>query len=169
LRHSSARGRETPTLSQDSFTAKGVDLKTFKTFKMLPVRVFTNTGIIEDDPTYGTHIGSSVRKELTAKGMKEVTENADLEVSAGGLGRASAQLEALIFAFTADAYWGTMPIASIGRYNKEATVFVNLIDPKTKKSVWFGVASRAWTNPSNANGSIERAASGMFKKYPQVP
>jgi hypothetical protein len=152
-----------------AFPVKGIDLAAYKTFKMLPPRVLTKAGIQENDPTYGPYILASVRKELTAKGLKEVQENPDIEVATGGLGRAFPQLEALIYSYTVDADWGTGTLTTVGRYNKEGTVLVNCIDPKTKKTVWFGMASRAWGKPSSADSMIAKATAQLFKKYPPLP
>jgi hypothetical protein len=151
-----------------AFPAPGVDLSKYKTFKMLPTRVLTKTGIQENDPTYSPHIMAAVRKELTAKGLTEVAENADVDVSTGGLARAFPQLEALIFGFNWGTDWGTAPIATVGRYNKEGTVLVNLIDPRTNKSVWLGMASRAWGKPSTVDSMIAKATAQLFKKYPAL-
>jgi hypothetical protein len=151
-----------------AFPVKGVDLSTYKTFKMLPPRVLTKAGIQENDPTYGPYILASVRKELTAKGLKEVDTNPDMEVATGGLGRAFPQLEALIYSYTVDADWGTGTLTTVGRYNKEGTVLVNCIDPKTKKTVWFGMASRAWGKPSTVDSMIAKATAQLFKKYPSL-
>lgn len=151
-----------------TFPAPGVDLGKYKTFKMLPTRVLTKSGIQENDPTYGPYIMAAVRKELKDKGLTEVTENADMEVSTAGLARAFPQLEALIYGFNWGYDWGTSPVATVGRYNKEGTVLVNLIDPRTKKSVWLGMASRAWGKPSTVDSMIAKATAQMFKKYPAL-
>ena len=50
-----------------SFTAPGVELGKYKTFKMLPTRVLTKSGIQENDPTYGPYITASVREERKRK------------------------------------------------------------------------------------------------------
>jgi hypothetical protein len=152
-----------------AFSAPGVDLSAYKTFKMLPVRVLTKSGVQENDPTYSPYIEAAVRKELLDKGLTEVKENPDMEVAAGGLARAFPQLEGLIYgSFTADFDWGSAPIATVGRYNKEGTVIVNLIDPRVKKSVWIGMASRAWGKPSTVDTMIAKATASLFKKYPQL-
>lgn len=152
----------------NAFPAKDVNLSAFKTFKMLPTRVLTSSGIQENDPTYGVHILAAVRKELTAKGLTEVAENPDVEVAAGGLARAFPQLEALIYSYMPGTDWGTGTIATVGRYNKEGTVIVNMIDPKVKKTVWLGISSRPWGKPSTADKMIQKATAEMFEKYPAL-
>jgi hypothetical protein len=151
-----------------AFPAPGADLSKYRTFKVLPARVLTKSGIQENDPTYSPYILASVRKELKAKGLTEVAENADMEVAAAGLARAFPQIEAFIYGFSYGYDWGTSPVATIGRYNKEGTVLVNLIDPRTKKSVWLGIASRAWGKPSTVDSMIAKATAQMFTKYPAL-
>lgn len=151
-----------------TFIANGVDLGNFKTYKMLSTRILTRAGVLENDPDISPVINAAIRKGLNAKGLKEVADGADLEVSAGGLVVVSAQLEAIIYNINMDATWGTSPLVTIGRYNKEGTLIVNLINPKTKKSVWVGFARRALGRPSSLDSDINKALSSLFKKYPNV-
>src|SRR5689334_12062409 len=92
-----------------AFPAPGADLSKYKTFKMLPARVLTKSGIQENDPTYSPYILAAVRKELKDKGLTEVNENPDMEVATAGLARAFPQLEALIYGFNWGTDWGTAP------------------------------------------------------------
>ena len=151
-----------------AFPAKGVDFSAYKTFKMLPTRVLTAYGVRENDPDVSPFIDAALRKELSQKGLTEVSEGADLEVAAGGLAVSNPQVEALVFNPLNSADWGTSPIATIGRYNKEGTLIVNLIDPRTKKSVWIGAAKRALGKPSNLKKDVDKAADALFKKYPSL-
>ena len=147
----------------------GTDLHQFKTFQMLSTRVLTKKGILENDPDVSPFINSSVRKALGSKGLIEIPDGANLQVSAGAFATVTPQVEAALFDLGGmGASWGTSPIAIIGRYNKEGTVFVNLIDPRTKKSVWIGLASRALGRPSTMGREIERAIQAMFRKYPTI-
>ena len=150
------------------FPAKGADLTAFKTYRMLSTRVLTKRGVLENDPDISPVINAAIRKELNAKGLREVTENPDLDVSAGALVEASAQLEAIVYNFNMDADFGTFPLYTVGRYNKEGTLIVNLIDPRVKKSVWAGFAKRALGRQSSREGDVYKAAQALFKKYPHV-
>src|SRR5581483_7451895 len=82
------------------FAANGVDLSAYKTFRMLPTRVLTKHGVVENDPDISPFINAAIRKELGSKGLTEVSQGGDVEVSAGALTSASAQVEALIFNVT---------------------------------------------------------------------
>jgi hypothetical protein len=37
----------------------------------------------------------------------------------------------------------TAPVATVGRYNREGTLTINLIDAKTQKSAWCGMAKES--------------------------
>ena len=151
-----------------SYPAQGVDLSQFKTFKMLPTRVLTAYGVVENDPDVSPLIDAALRKELTQKGLKEVSEGADLEVAAGALTVSIPQVETIIYNISMDATWGTSPLTTIGRYNREGTLIVNLIDPRVKRSAWLGFAKRALGKPSNRQRDISKAADSLFKKYPAL-
>jgi len=150
------------------FPVKGVDLSVYKTYKMLPTRVLTGSGVLEDDPEVSPFINTALRRELNEKGLTEVADGANLEISAGALVVSIPQVEAFIYNPSNDATWGTSPIAVLGRYNREGTLIVNLIDPRTNKSVWLGLAKRALGKPSNRKKDIDKAAQALFKKYPAL-
>ena len=148
-----------------TFAEKDVDLSTSKTYRLLPTRVLTVNGVIEDDPEISPLIVAALRKQLSQKGLTEVSEAADLEVAAGGLAVSIPQIEAFLLTPLNTVSWDS-PIATLGRYNKEGTLIVNLIDARTSRSVWLGVAKRALGKPSSLSRDIDRAAEAMFKKYP---
>jgi len=150
-----------------TFPAPGIDLTVFKTFKVLPIRVLTRRGLLENDPDISPFILSSLRIQLAAKGMTETAAGADLEVSAGALAVAVPQLEAIIYSWIpSGTQWGSAPLATVGRYNKEGTLVVNLIDPRRNESVWFGLAKRALGKPENLGKDIDKAAQALFRKFP---
>ena len=151
-----------------TFPTKVVDLSAYKTYQLLPPRLLTATGVIENDPDIGPLIATALRKQLSGKGLTEQSTGADLQVAAGGLAVSIPQVEAVIFNMANDASWGTSPLVTIGRYNKEGTLIVNLIDPRTNKSVWLGISKRALGKPSTRKKDIDKAAEAMFKKYPSL-
>ena len=148
-------------------TPKGVDLSQYKTYSWLPVKALTNQGIVENEPNVTPLIKQSINLELSQKGLKEVPSGGDLQVATVVLNRSIPQLEAVVFAGP-DLMFDT-PIATMGRYNKEGTLVVNLIDPKTKKSAWTGMASESIDNkPGGGLKKIPGAVEKMFKKYPAL-
>jgi Domain of unknown function (DUF4136) len=60
-----------------------------------------------------------------------------------------------------------VPLATTGRYNREGTLAVNLIDSHTNKSVWAGVVTENIDNKPGAGvKKISKAATALFKRYP---
>jgi hypothetical protein len=146
--------------------APGADMSRYKTYQWLPTRVLQNTGLVENDPVLTPLIKEAVDRELTQKGMTEVAEGGDLQVAAGLTTHAVPQVEAVLFAGPQDLDFAT-PIATMGRYNRKGSLIVNLIDAKTKKSAWAGVAEENLTDTKGAGKKkISKAAANMFKKYP---
>src|SRR5215470_8853634 len=114
-------------------TLPGADFASYKTYRWLPPKVLTKTGVVENDPVLGPAIKDAVNLQLARRGLKEVSEGGDLEVSAGVLTHSIPQLEAVMFAGPSDLMYAT-PVATMGRYNREGTLIVNLIDTRTKQS-----------------------------------
>ena len=150
-----------------AFAGKGVDLSQYKTYQWLPTRALTNTGLVENDPVLTPLIKEAVNRELTKLGLTEVTEGADLQVATGLTKHASPQVEAVVLASGAQGMYYATPIATMGRYNRNGSLIVNLIDPKTKTSAWAGVAEEDLSDMEGAGQKkIGKAAASLFKKYP---
>jgi hypothetical protein len=161
-----------PAIAGDvrTFPAKGIDLATYRTYRLLPPRVLTKTGLHDDEPTVGPLIRDALRRELSGKGLTEVTGQADLEIASLVTTVSIPQLEALIYSWTyhGNSVAGTAPLATIGRYNREGTLYVNFIDPRKNKGGWLGISTRALGKPSSREKDINKAAGAMFKKYPSL-
>jgi hypothetical protein len=157
-----------PCFAGTPITAVGVniDFASYKTYTWLPTKALTKTGIIENDPATTPAIRSAVNRELSARGLKEVTEGGDLQVATFVLTVSVPQLEAVIFSGGIALDFGT-PIATMGRYNREGTLAVNLIDSRTKKSAWAGLISESIDNrPGKGVKKIAPATQKLFSKFP---
>ena len=147
----------------------GTDFSRYKTYTWLPTKVLGKAGTVENDPVFDPIIRGAVGKELQRIGLKEVPEGGDLQVSVLGLGTSVPQLEAVVFAGLDPANWGTMTF-TVGRYNKEGTLVVNLIDSAAKKSAWAGMATETLkTTPGAGKDKIPIAAEKLFKNFPGKP
>jgi len=153
-----------------TFPMKGVDLAAYRTYRLLPPKVLTKTGLHEDEPTIGPLIREALARELVGKGLIALAEGADLEVPSAATAVSILQVEALIYSWIGGgtSNIGPAPLAILGRYNKEGTLYVNLIDPRTNRSVWLGISTRALGNPNNFENDINQAAQALFKKYPPI-
>jgi hypothetical protein len=144
---------------------EGVDLTSYKTYSWLDTRLLAKTGIVDNDPVFDPLIRSAVNRELSKKGLMEVAEGGDLQVSAAAFGESIPQVEAMYFPSMPAADWG-MGGVTIGRYNREGTLIVNLIDAKTKKSAWGGMARENLNGPGSGKQKVGPAAAAIFKKFP---
>ena len=150
-----------------SWIGKDADFTRYKTYQWLPVRVLTKTGVIEDDEVAAPLIRQAVNRQLALRGLKEVKEAGDLQISAAALSESIPQLEAVILPAGFASLDYAQPIATIGRYNREGTLAINLIITGTKTSAWFGLAKESIDNKPGAGlKKIDKAAASLFKKYP---
>ena len=149
------------------YLGKGVDMSTYKTYEWLPPKRLAKSGLLEGDPEFTPLIKAAVNKHLIARGLKEVPSGGDLQVATLGLSESVPQLEAMIFpGYYVDSDFGT-GYTGIGRYNKEGTLVVNLIDTKTKRSAWAGLARETLkSGEGSGREKIDKAANRIFEKYP---
>ena len=58
----------------------------------------------------------------------------------------------------------------MGRYNRQGSLYLNLIDSKTKKSAWAGMKTndlkRGTLTPEEIQSELDKAANAIFKQYP---
>jgi len=149
-----------------SFPGPGADFNSYKTYHWLPPKVLTSTGVVENDPAISPVVKAAVNRELTARGLKEVAEGGDLEVVTCALHSYIPQLEAFIFPVGVP-YDYPSPIATMGRYNREGTLVINLIDTRTKKSAWAGMVTESIDNKPGAGvKKIPKATENLFRKFP---
>jgi len=137
----------------------------YKTYQWLPTRALTGAGVVENDPVITPLIKDAVNRELNQRGLTEVATGGDLQIAAIVTTHADAQVEA-VFMPGPDFYYGT-PVATMGRYNRKGSLILNLIDTKTKKSTWSGIAVEDLNDTKGAGQKkIGKAAENLFKKYP---
>ena len=144
------------------------DFAGYKTYQFLGVKLLGKTGIVDNDPVVAPAAKQAVTDQLTARGLTEVPEGGDLQVSILVFTDYFPQMEAAIFANGIPYLYGT-PIATMGRYNKQGTLAVNLIDSHTKKFAWAGYCTESLDNKQGSGvKKIPKAAANIFKKYPKT-
>jgi len=143
----------------------GANFAQYKTFEWLPPKLLTNTGVVENHPVIGPAMRDAIGKALVSRGLTEVPQGGDLQVSAMALTASIPQLEAVVFGGP-DMMYGT-PIATMGRYNRQGTLVINLIDTKTKKSAWVGMIEDTIDREEGAGRKkLPEFAAKLLKKYP---
>ncbi len=151
-------------------TGENVDFSRYQTYQWFPPRVLTKVGVVEDHPA-NSALKEVIGRELSNRGMSEVASGGDLMIQAYVLTESVPQLEAVLLALGMEnPKWGTAQVATMGRYNRQGTLCINLIDPRTKKSVWIAMAtgslpSRTLT-PAEIRAKFGKAATKMFAKFP---
>ena len=154
---------------------KNIDRSRYKTYQWYPPRVLTKTGIREDDPDVAPLIKAAVNLQLERRNLTPVDSGGELLISSWALSESIPNIDALIYPGGVMIPSGSMidpvqaPIASVGRYNKQGTILVNLIDAATKTSAWAGLATSSFSDVNHLQGPIEKAVSNLFKKYPVKP
>jgi len=148
------------------FVGEGVDFASYKTYQWVPPKVLAKTGIVEDDPLISPIIKAAVNRELTARGLKEVAEGGDLQVVTCALNAYIPQLESMDFFPWGVPYDFDSPVAALGRYNREGTLAINLIDTRTNKSAWAGLITESIDNKPGAGAKkIPKATETLFRKF----
>ncbi len=149
-------------------TQGGKNLSQYKSYQWLPPRVLTKLGLEEN------HVANPVLKEVVGRqlgerGLAELTEGADLQIQVWIFTESVPQIEALIYTIDPYMLYGA-PIATVGRYNRQGTLFLNLIDRRTKKSAWIGMVTDSLPigtlEPDQIRAQLDKAAKNLFKKYP---
>jgi len=149
-----------------TFVSPTADFTLYKTYRWMPTRVLAKTGIVEDDPAISPIIKAAVNRELTARGLKEVAQGGDLQVITCAVNTYVPQLEAFIFPVGVP-YDYPSPLTTVGRYNREGTLAISLIDSQTKRSAWAGMITQTIDNKPGAGArKIPKATETLFKKFP---
>src|SRR5215472_17846661 len=146
----------------------------YKTYTWLPPRILKKSGIDEGDDVVAPFIKRAVNREMTRRGFTEAPDG-QVQISAWAFADAVPNVDALIYPGYGLGPGGVpainigAPPTTIGRYNKSGTVFVNLIDASTKKSIWWAIGSGDLPKKSQLKDKVDKAVGEMFEKYPIKP
>lgn len=151
------------------FPSKKLDLRQYSTYTWLAPRIFTSTGMQENDPVYAPLIRDAVNRELAQKGYKEVPEGGELQVVSAVVSSKSSQLEGYLitWGFSESGYYGPSTAVPISRVNREGALAISLYDPKLKEGVWSGYITKGIGKPGDADKKINSAAAKLLKKLPE--
>jgi hypothetical protein len=164
-----------PASARDKITvtyAKGLDFSKFRTY------AWAQHGAVAH-PMLAADIVGAIDQELSARGLQKVTSNPDLIIQIYG----SVDQDSTMYS-NDPLYAGTGGIppfdpsmtgpAFVGFYgNTTVTIHkgemvVDLIDAKTKKLAWRGIAEESVSSdPEKLVDEVNSAISKMFKQYPK--
>jgi hypothetical protein len=154
-----------------TYAGKGIDLSHYKTYEWFPPRVLTKAGVVEDNPA-NPILKEEVGRQLSQRGLNEVADGAELQIQIWVLTQSVPQLEAMIIATgpTGNVFNIGAPLVTIGRYNREGSLYISLIDRQTKAGVWLGMSTDSLPNGTldedEIRAKVNKAATNIFKKYP---
>lgn len=154
---------------------QAADFSKYATFKVLPAQE------IKSDLTRD-RIEGAITTQLTAKGLKLVSENADLWVAYHARLDKETQLDTTSFGYGWGGgwggYYGPMGYGGYGgmatstttvREIPVGTLFVDLVDAAKKEMVWQGVASATLDPKATADDKdyrVNDAVKKMFSGFP---
>ena len=148
-------------------TVDNATFSMYKTFQILPSRVLAKTGVIENHPA-NPALKEILVRELSQKGLTEVASGGDLQIQALVLTESVPQLEAVVmFGGTNNMMYDT-PVATMGRYNRQGTLYINMIDRRKNRSAWLAMATESLPtrelNVEEARSKLDKAVKNIFKK-----
>jgi len=60
------------------------------------------------------------------------------------------------------------PVATMGRYNRQGTLYINMIDRRKNRSAWLAMATESLPtrelNVEEARSKLDKAVKNIFKK-----
>ncbi len=163
------------TLEVSTTYDKAADFSKYSTFKFLQSKEIKSDLVID-------RIEGAITTQLTAKGLKLVSENADLWVAYHGRLDKQTQLDITSFGYGWGGGWGGYygPMAYGGyggmgtstttvREIPVGTLFVDLVDATEKKMVWQGVASATLDPRATADDKDYRVNNAVKKMFAEFP
>jgi len=138
---------------------QAADFSKYKTFAIRDGQLNSRNPALNSD-LVKKRIDADIEKYLTAKGLTQVSGNADLNVRyTFGTGRKTE-----VELYPAGWYgWGTravrVPYA-------EGTLVIDLRDPTTRSLVWRTIASEEKSDPSKIEGKLDDMVKKSMQKYP---
>ncbi|HEV2489567.1 MAG TPA: DUF4136 domain-containing protein [Candidatus Acidoferrales bacterium] len=151
--HDAAAQKITVQFDQDA------DFTQFKTFTIRPGQLSSKNPALNSD-LVRKRIDAAIEKALTAKGLTEVADHADLNV-VYRLGAArKTQLEAYPAGWRG---WGTrvvrVPYA-------EGTLVIDLRSTASRSLVWRGIAEEQKSDATKLESKLDDMVKKSFQKYP---
>jgi hypothetical protein len=138
---------------------KGADFSKFKTFAIRGGQLNSRNPALNSD-LVKKQIEADIERDLTAKGLMQVSGTSDLNVR-------------YMFGQARKVEVETYPAGWYGRRTRavrvpyaEGTLVIDLRDPTTRSLVWRGVASDEKNDPSKLQGKIDDMVKKSFDKYP---
>ena len=146
----------------------GVDLTKYKTYAW-------TTGTISANPIVSAMVVSSVDEQLAAKGIQKVEADPDLTVVVFGSTESDMHVSNPSWSPSLNSIATGVAVGSQSWLVTKGTLVVDLLDAKTKNSVWRGQATQTLDrgptgdkakDAKNVEKPIRNSVKKMFKQFP---
>ena len=121
------------------------------------------------NPLMDDRVMEDVNNQLTAKGWKLVTDDADVVVIANGATQDQQTLETFYTGYPGWRWrWagGDMATTEVEHYTV-GTLVIDLLDAKTKQVIFRGVATETLSDkPEKNEDKLNKSVEKIFKKFP---
>lgn len=146
----------------------GVDLTKYKTYAW-------TTGTISANPIASAMVVSAVDEQLAAKGIQKVEADPDLTIVVFGSTESDMHVSNPSWSPSLNSIATGVAVGSQSWLVTKGTLVVDLLDAKTKNSVWRGQATQTLDrgptgdkakDAKNVEKPIKNAVKKMFKQFP---
>lgn len=147
-----------------------IDFRTYRTFDWLGNRPGTPDEVeaaLTEDRAFGESVREAVESELRTKGLSQDVAGPDVLLM-WHLGK-NERIDVRRFGYAYSAQYGAWAHAMDSRYYREGTLVVDVIDARTMRLVWRGVASSARDEkapPEEAKARVRETVRKLFSRYP---
>jgi hypothetical protein len=136
-----------------------VDFAKFKTFAIRGGQLNGKNPALNSE-LVKKRIDEDIARELTAKGLMQVSAQADLNVVYQFGSARKAELE------NYPAGWRGLGTRVVRVPYSEGTLVINLRDPSTRSLVWRGIATEDKSDASKIEGKLDDMVKKSLEKYP---
>ena len=150
-----------------------VDHNPATNFSQYKTFMWINHPTVKEDPLMEQRIIDAVDAALTAKGLQQVSEGADLGIAVHAATREQHSIETFYDGFGGGWGWHRWGGLGVGEAITTehpytvGTIVVDLFDGRTKQLVWRGVATDTLAEkPEKDTKKIEKAVEKLFKDFP---
>ena len=138
---------------------QAADFSRYQTFAIREGTLNSRNAALNSD-LVKKQIDADIVRDLTAKGLREVTEISDLNVRYTFGSARRVETEAY------PAGWYGMRTRLVRVPYAEGTLVIDLRDPATRSLVWRGIASEEKPEASKIEGKLDKMVKKAIDKYP---
>jgi hypothetical protein len=154
------------TLHVETQYSAGAPFASYRSYAWLSTAPGAEQAAAIRNPAVRSVVVSAVDRELAAKGLARVIPDQNPDLFVAVIGTAQGRVEVAAYGYGyAGPYVGPVPVATVSQY-ADGTLLVDLVDAKTRKLVWRGIASDTFTGGEDVRAKVEDAVRHVLAGYP---